>query len=195
MNEDRLKEIEKQLETASNLASKFDGEMKAIAFKFVLDNMDNNVSRKNNIITSPQIDSRIPNSEEEASIYSVISEKIGISQDLLQSLFDYKKESDELSLNLAFESDQTSDNQVNAIQIYLTIKHYGLNKNEASSNEIRQLLKSRGISNDHLPRNLKRSAGYIVVGGAKNKDKTYSITPKGWKKGAELLKERGMEYS
>lgn len=193
--EDKVVEsIKSKLKLAVEVVSDVEESLRTAAFDIVLSHLMGQIN--SDYVVGKGDEKKFPiEVPEESTIYDILAKNTDSTSQIIKLLFNYDETDNKISFNITFDPSQIATSQQDLVLLYLTVTHFGFNVNEEKDVEIRTLLERHKIPAKNLPRNLNNSDKCIVVQGDKKKERTYAITPKGWKKGIEILKTKAEEYA
>lgn len=193
MEDEVVDSIRSKLELAVDIVSDVEEPLRAEAFKVVLSYL---MGQNNSYYVSKKVDKGegLAQMSDNSTIYDALAKSAESTPETMSLLFNYDESDKKISFNITFDPSKIAPSQQDLVLLYLTVKHFGFNVNEEKDSEIRSLLERHKVPVKNLPRNLGNS-DRIVVQGTKKKERIYAITPKGWKKGIEILKAKAQEYS
>lgn len=194
MEDEVVKKIKSKIALAVDVVSDVKEPLQTEAFKIVLSNLLGQINSEDEVRKVDNGKNPIQMNEK-STIYDILAKNTDSTAQIMGLLIDYDEKDDNLSFNLTFDPSQIAISQQDLVLLYLTVKHFGFNVNEEKDVEIRNLLERHKVPVKNLPRNLNSTDKCIVIQGKERTDRTYAITPKGWKKGIEILKRKAQEYA
>ena len=131
-----------------------------------------------------------PEGENLNNSLTILSNKLGLSKEDLQDIFDFSADGTIRVLTSGLPRESDAKKQQNVVMAYLTVLYCCSGKDRESADLLRQLCQDLGIKDKkNFSRNIEVISNCIKpIGKHKSSQKQYKITSSGREKGIELIK-------